>query len=112
MQKVFLGKLGDIPPGRAKTFLAEGKRIFVINQGGELKAYVNLCPHMGGSVRMDGANIKCNMHGALFDIATGLAKTQPADEGTGLEPAKVSLEGDDIYYFPPEEKKSMWADDF
>ena len=109
--KRFLGKLTDVPPGRAKTFLADGKKIFIMNLEGKLKAYVNFCPHMGGSLRADGRNIKCNWHGSLFDPETGAAKTAPASEGTALEAVEIVLEGDDIYYIPTV-KKSPWADDF
>lgn len=111
MKKIFLGKFADVPPGRSKTFLAEGKKIFVMNLDGQIKSYVNFCPHMGGMLFGNGRKIKCHWHGAEFDAGSGEALTLPAT-GQKLERAAVMLEGDDLYYLPGEPERSPWADDF
>jgi cytochrome b6-f complex iron-sulfur subunit len=112
MQKVFLGKAGEVPPGRGKTFLSGGKRIFVVNLSGQFKAYVNYCPHQGGVLRYDGRQVQCTWHGAQFDAATGMATKGPAAEGSVLEHIDLTLEGDDLYWHPKEKPRSLWADDF
>jgi nitrite reductase (NADH) small subunit len=103
--------LSDVPPGRSKTFLADGKRILVSNVGGEITAFENVCPHMGGSMRYDGRTITCSWHGARFDPKDGLAQFGVA-EGTRLKPMAVAVDGDALYYEPAPEARSPWADDF
>ncbi|MEK9152113.1 MAG: Rieske (2Fe-2S) protein [Patescibacteria group bacterium] len=112
MEKHLLGKFSEIEPGRARHFVAAGKKIFVINVEGAPKGYINYCPHMGGTLQASGKIIRCNWHGATFDAETGQAKTLPAAESQKLQSVKVVLEGDDLFYLPEEKKKSPWADDF
>jgi len=110
MAKILLGKLADVPSGRSKTFVSAGKKILVANVGGVIKAYENVCPHMGGAMRYDGKRLQCGWHGAQFDVSTGMAIIGVA-EGTMLKPMIVSVEGGDLFYEPVVER-SPWADDF
>jgi nitrite reductase/ring-hydroxylating ferredoxin subunit len=112
MAKQFICKLAEVASGHSRTFVVAGRKIFVANIGGKPKAYVNFCPHMGGSLYYDGRNIKCNWHGALFDPATGVAKTAPALEGASLEGIELMVEGEDLYYEDAKKERSPWADDF
>jgi nitrite reductase/ring-hydroxylating ferredoxin subunit len=60
-------------------------RGFVVHAGGELRAYVNRCPHAGHALDLipgrflspDGALILCASHGALFEKSTGLCVAGP-----------------------------------
>lgn len=112
MAKRFICKLAEISPGHSRTFVVAGKKVFVANVGGTPKAYVNFCPHMGGSLYFDGRNIKCNWHGALFDPESGAAKTAPATEGAKLDSLDLMNENGDLYYDDEKKEKSPWADDF
>ena len=112
MQKLFLAKASDIPPGRGKAFFSEGKKLFVVNVGSAFKAYINYCPHQGGSMRYDGARLQCSWHGAQFDAHTGRSTRGPAAEGSVLEAIDIAREGDDLYWFPKEKPRPLWSDDF
>ncbi|MBI4457518.1 Rieske (2Fe-2S) protein [Candidatus Uhrbacteria bacterium] len=109
MEKHLLGKFSEIPPGRSRSFVADNKKIFVINVDGVPKGYVNRCPHMGGTLHGAGPIIRCQWHGLMFEAATGVGK---AGDGQKLEMVNVVLEGDDLFYVPAEKPKSPWADDF
>lgn len=60
-------------------------RGFVVRAGGELRAYLNRCPHAGHALDLipgrfltpDGALILCASHGALFEKSTGLCVAGP-----------------------------------
>ena len=60
-------------------------RGFVVRAGGELRAYVNRCPHAGHPLDLvpgrflsaDGALIVCASHGAVFEKSTGLCLAGP-----------------------------------
>lgn len=110
MPKILLGKMSEVPPGRGKTFVVQGKVVIVANVKGELKAYENKCPHMGGSVRYDGEKkLVCSWHGAQFQAATG--ENIVGADGQRLKTLNVIAEGDDLYWMR-EEERSPWADNF
>lgn len=111
MAKVFLGKIADVPPGRSKTFVSQGKKILVANVAGDIKAYENFCPHMGGALRYDGKRLVCGWHGAQFDPATGEGKANIV-EGSKLTTLVVTVEGDALYLETDSIPKSPWASDF
>ncbi len=58
---------------------------FVIKKEGRLFAYINHCPHTGAPLdwepdqflNLDQSYIQCAMHGALFEIETGLCVYGP-----------------------------------
>ncbi len=111
MTRILLGNIADVPPpGRSRTFVANGKKILVANVGGELKAYENICPHMGGAMRYGGDTITCSWHGAQFDPKTGDGVAN-IDEGAKLKTMTVIIENGALYWEVPQER-SLWADDF
>jgi nitrite reductase/ring-hydroxylating ferredoxin subunit len=111
MPKTLLGKASDVPVGKSKTFINAGKKILVCNVGGVIKAYENLCPHMGGAMRYDGKKIVCSWHGACFEAATGVGKENIA-EGSKLTTFTVTAEAGSLYLETEGIPKSPWADDF
>lgn len=72
--------------------------MLLVRTGGELRAYVNACPHQflpldWRSARIlsaDGTMLMCSAHGARFAIATG-ACLGGADEG--LDPVPIRVTG-------------------
>src|SRR5512135_3515067 len=62
-------------------------RGFVVRRGDTVRAYVNHCPHAGfplnwspdGFLAPGAALILCSMHGAVFEIDTGLCISGPCD---------------------------------
>jgi nitrite reductase/ring-hydroxylating ferredoxin subunit len=66
---------GDIPEGQAVTVSIEGRDVLVSHGESGFFAMDDLCTHNGAS--LDGGRIKknsiaCPMHGARFDLATGV----------------------------------------
>jgi len=112
MERIELGKIAEVEPGKSKTFVKHGKKILVANLAGKFVAYENLCPHMGGALRSGGSDKKftCGWHGAQFSMETGEGLTEDMI-GNKLKPMTVVVEGDTLYWEPGEEK-SPWADDF
>jgi nitrite reductase/ring-hydroxylating ferredoxin subunit len=118
---------GELDLGRVLCTLAEladpGSRAFalavgadrgawplqglVVRRGGELRAYVNRCPHAGHPLNLrpheflapGGTLIVCNSHGALFEIATGLCVAGPC-AGERLTPVPVAVAGGCVLLAP------------
>ena len=81
-----LHELGD--PGARGFTLGGGEwplRGFVVRHGSTVRAYVNHCPHAGfplnwqpdGFLAPEAPLILCAMHGALFEIESGLCVAGP-----------------------------------
>lgn len=76
-------------------------RLFVVRNGGSVRAYVNACPHYSLPLNhradefltRDGDRIMCRQHLALFAIDDGRC-LDGACEGEGLQPIPVHLDGD------------------
>ena len=94
-----LHELAD--PGARGFTMGEGDwplRGFIVRQGGNVRAYVNHCPHAGFPLNWSpnqflapGAPlILCVMHGALFEIATGECISGPC-AGRGLQPLAIQV---------------------
>ena len=76
-----LAELSD--PGARGPFLVElageRKQVFVVRYDGQVRAYVNSCPHVGAPLEMDqdkyldltGSEIICALHAARFDPLSG-----------------------------------------
>jgi nitrite reductase/ring-hydroxylating ferredoxin subunit len=74
-------------------------RGFVVRASGQVRGYVNHCPHAGHPLDLvphrfltrDGALILCSSHGALFDKLTGYCIAGPC-AGEHLRPIALKLE--------------------
>lgn len=74
-------------------------RGFVVGHGGDVRAYVNQCPHAGhplnlkphGFLTPDGALILCSSHGALFEKRTGYCVAGPCS-GQSLRRVPIRIE--------------------
>ena len=102
--------LSDLKNGEAKGFNVEGsgiaQRLIIVRQGDGVKAYINLCPHIGS--RLDGdvgqflddedpTMLLCDSHAALFRIEDGVCVKGPC-EGDKLFPADVTVVGNAVVY--------------
>ena len=101
-----LGRLDAIPDGGTKGFgPAKGgfTGLFAVRRGETAMIYVNACPHLGVPLdwapdrflSSDGTRIICSMHGAEFDIATGLCTAGPC-RGDSLEAVAFTLADGEI----------------
>jgi len=81
----------------------EPKAGFVVYREGEVRAYLNHCPHTGAPLNwaphvflsIEGTHIQCALHGALFRIEDGYCVFGPCN-GESLTPVAIELVGDDI----------------
>ncbi len=87
----------DIEPGKVNVYEVSGKQIAICNVDGTFYAIADVCTHDGGPLdqgELDGYEIECPRHGALFDVRSGKALTLPAVGPVQSYP--VQVEGDDI----------------
>jgi nitrite reductase/ring-hydroxylating ferredoxin subunit len=76
-------KPGDMTHGKAS-----GEDILVLNQGGELHAYINRCGHMNAPLDLGtfkSGVVKCPQHNAVFDARTGEVRGQPQFSMPGMD---------------------------
>ncbi|MDQ1390844.1 MAG: nitrite reductase small subunit [Acidobacteriaceae bacterium] len=94
---VKVARTEEVAPGRAKLVEAGGKEIALFNVGGVFHAIDNSCTHVGGPLcegEIDGTEVTCPWHGAIFDVTTGAALGPPA--GAAVARYNVRTEGPDI----------------
>lgn len=69
----------DLPPGRSKSVRVGERRIALFNDGGELYALDEACPHMKADLSqgtLRNGVLACAWHGWRFDIRTGRGLTK------------------------------------
>jgi 3-phenylpropionate/trans-cinnamate dioxygenase ferredoxin subunit len=96
---VSVARVDEIPAGTARAFSIAGQAIAIFNCGGQLYATANICSHdyaelHEGYLDDDDCTVECPLHGSLFDLRSGAARTLPA-----TKPVKVyelRVEGDEI----------------
>lgn len=82
---------------------------FIVRAGQAVFAYLNVCPHAGHRLNWKPHAfltrqqdlIMCSMHGAIFDIPTGVCVGGPC-QGRALTPLRVAVEAGDVVVFPDE----------
>src|SRR5437870_7875325 len=94
---VKIAKVGEVVPGQAKLIEVNGREIALFNIAGAFHALDNSCTHVGGPLcegEIDGAEVTCPWHGAVFDVTTGAVLGPPA--GAPVSRYNVRIEGPDI----------------
>ncbi|MBL0923323.1 MAG: Rieske 2Fe-2S domain-containing protein [Sphingomonadaceae bacterium] len=101
--------VGDLQPGQAiklrHQFPEEPRpqHIFLIKtSSGSICAYRNICPHMramldagkGDFFDETGLNLRCKVHGALFDPESGICIEGPCQDAA-LTAVSLGIEGDE-----------------
>lgn len=96
--KLPVAKVGEIAAGTMKKFRYGFQNGIAYNDEGVIRAYVDFCPHAGGTFRLaNGARFQCQLHAAEFDAHTGARLSGQAPEGSVLKPIPLHEEGDMIY---------------
>jgi Ferredoxin subunits of nitrite reductase and ring-hydroxylating dioxygenases len=76
MGYVRAARIAELPENAKIKIELQGKTFFIAHVNGNFFALANKCPHLGGSL-CDGllseTTIKCPVHGAEFELATGKA---------------------------------------
>lgn len=100
MTVVQIATLADVREGAGRAFAVAGRRIAVFRAEGALYAIDDTCSHAEASLSKgefdpDELCVECPMHGAIFDVRTGIPRTLPA-----IEPVtsyRVYAEGEAIF---------------
>jgi nitrite reductase/ring-hydroxylating ferredoxin subunit len=69
-----LARTDQLYDGYVKAFEADGRDLVLVQQGGVPAILEGICPHAGhplGDARIVGPDLRCDMHGYLFDVRTG-----------------------------------------
>ena len=87
----------DIPPGQSRMFEVGGKSIALFNVNGLFYAIDDTCTHRGGPLsegELDGKEVTCPWHGAVFDVTTGDVLRPPAPRG--ISSYRTRVDGEDV----------------
>ena len=80
----FVALEGEIAPGQTRGVEVGPYKILICNVGGELFGLENYCTHarvsLSSAVLTDN-ELECPVHGAVFDVRTGVVLCPPAPRG-------------------------------
>lgn len=94
---IFAAKLEQVGVGKMFRVQLDGKLLLLANVEGTIHACDEMCTHEEVSLSLgalQGNCLKCSLHGSRFDLLTGKALDEPADEDLRIYPVKI--EGDSI----------------
>jgi len=99
MSETFLeaARSGELAPGRMKRVDLAGRRILLANVNGRYCAVDDTCTHEEASLSrgvLKGEFVKCPLHNSRFNVCTGKAMEEPAEEDLRTYP--VREEGDRV----------------
>ncbi len=100
---VKVAKAAEIEEGQRILVEVDDAIVAIFKVGGEFYCIEDVCTHDGGPVAegaLEGFEIECPRHGALFDIRDGRALTMPAV--IPVPTYQVKVEGDDIFVESPD----------
>ncbi|MBU2102600.1 MAG: Rieske (2Fe-2S) protein [Candidatus Omnitrophota bacterium] len=93
----FVVYLSVLEKDKAVNFMYKEKKAIVLYNGGDVKAFENICTHKGGLTKLVSDKLVCQWHGALFDPVTGIALKGPAPSGSRLPSIPVRVRDEKIY---------------
>ena len=80
MKFIEVATVDEIPSGKMKSFIVEGKNILVTNYDGYYYAIDGKCTHRGGDLskgKLEGKIVTCPNHGSKFEVTTGKCVAGP-----------------------------------
>jgi len=98
----------DIPEDGCKGFSVKGEagntELFILKRHDKLYAYKNQCPHTGATLNWqpdvfmdyDNRYIQCSIHGARFEVETGLCVWGPC-VNQSLTKMNIQISDDNIF---------------
>ncbi len=98
MNKILLANIDDININDMKQISINNCNYLVANIEGKIFVTDDLCTHEDAELTMGclkGSTVKCPLHGSFFDLKTGKALNEPADEP--IETHQVILEDGQIF---------------
>ena len=87
----------EVPAGKAKQVVVNGKTLALVNLDGTFYAIDDTCTHRGAPLSegdVEGQELTCPWHGARFDVTTGSHLCPPAPRG--VTAYKVQVVGDEV----------------
>jgi nitrite reductase/ring-hydroxylating ferredoxin subunit len=75
-----IAEKSEIPVGKMKKFVSQGKEILIANVNGNFYAISNKCTHAGGDLSqgtLEGNIVTCPKHKSKFDVTTGKVVSPP-----------------------------------
>lgn len=96
--RVPLCHVHEIPEEGAKTVEFFGREVLVLKVDGRPKAVLNVCMHLGGPMKRDGARLVCEWHGAAFDVAQGRWVAGPARPDSRIITLPTRTENGELVY--------------
>ena len=98
-----VAKLSELPVGALLGVVTpRGERVCLINDGGEVRAVTDECPHQGFALSsgelVGNGTIECVWHGARFDCRSGAVVRGPAEDTLVVYESRVV--GDDVLVGP------------
>ena len=97
MAEVFVEavKAGELPPGKMKQVRIGRRLLLLANIEGRFYAADDTCTHedasLSAGVLKDGL-VRCPLHGSRFNVCTGEALEEPAEQGLRVYPVRVEGE--------------------
>jgi nitrite reductase/ring-hydroxylating ferredoxin subunit len=94
---VKVARTDEIAPGQGKMVEVSGKKIAPFNVEGSFYAIDDTCTHRGGPLSegsLDGKQVTCPLHGAIYDVTSGEVLGPPAPKG--VTRYNVGVEGENI----------------
>ena len=109
-KEVPLCGLNDLGDRCAIELTIEQRQLFAVRQNNTIYAYWNICPHRRSPLNwvpnkfldIENQLIQCALHGALFEIDSGLCVSGPCI-GDKLQPIQLRHE-DQFYYVVADQK--------
>ena len=78
-----IAEVGELAANEMKAIEVEGKRLLLVYAQGQYYVVDEMCSHEDYSLALGcikDKRIKCSLHGSYFDLDTGEALDEPADE--------------------------------
>jgi nitrite reductase/ring-hydroxylating ferredoxin subunit len=109
MQQYYICQQQDVPEYQTRSFKVSVDNDeldgFVLKQDGQIRAYLNHCPHLGiplnwqpdDFMSLEQTHIQCATHGALFNLEDGHCVAGPC-AGQSLTALNVSIDDDGKVY--------------
>lgn len=84
---------GELEEGTMRRVDLGGRRILLANVAGRICAVDDTCTHEEASLSsgsLTGALVKCPLHGSRFNVCTGEALEEPAEDSLRTYPVRVA----------------------
>ena len=88
---VAIARAGELQEGTMRRFDVAGRRILLANVAGKLYAVDDTCTHEEASLStgvLKGELVKCPLHNSRFNVRTGEALEEPAEESLRTYPVR------------------------